>query len=65
MQKNEPPRPPRRTHCKHDHVLTAENLYQRKDGGRECLTCRRIRARANRFKGGPPLFLKWTLMGSV
>jgi len=33
----------RKTHCKHGHALTGDNLYQRASGKRECRTC--IRAR--------------------
>ena len=30
-----------RTHCKRGHPLTEENVYRRKDGGRQCLICMR------------------------
>lgn len=36
----------RRTHCKHGHELTEENVYVRPDGnGRHCIACKRIRHR--------------------
>jgi hypothetical protein len=31
----------RKTHCKHGHPLSGENLYLRPDGGRQCRECRR------------------------
>lgn len=40
-----------RTHCKHGHPLWGENISLRKDGTRDCLTCRRIR-HARRPKKG-------------
>jgi hypothetical protein len=34
----------RKTHCKHGHALTPENVYVRLDnGGRQCRTCNHIR----------------------
>ena len=34
-----------KTHCKRGHEFTKENTSPRKDGGRDCLVCARIRAR--------------------
>jgi len=34
-----------KTHCKHGHALTAENVYTDKRGFRSCKECQRIRAR--------------------
>lgn len=31
-----------KTSCKHGHPLSGANLYQRSDGARECLACKRI-----------------------
>lgn len=33
----------RKTHCQHGHEFTFENTYQRTNGNRECLTCKRVR----------------------
>jgi hypothetical protein len=35
----------RKTHCKRGHPLSGENLSIRKDGGRECLACRKVHQR--------------------
>jgi len=41
----------RKTHCKHGHELSPENIYWRPNGRRECATCKTIRNR-NRPKKG-------------
>jgi hypothetical protein len=38
------PRP--KTHCKHGHLLDAENTYLHPDGERRCITCRKARGKA-------------------
>ncbi len=35
-----------KTSCKHGHSLSGANLYQRSDGFRECLACKRISRKA-------------------
>ena len=43
----------RKTHCKHGHELSPENIYWRPNGRRECATCKTIRNRnRNRPKKG-------------
>jgi hypothetical protein len=39
------PRNAAKTHCKHGHPLSGENLYQFPDGRRECRTCSREQKR--------------------
>lgn len=40
-----PARNRRKTHCKYGHPFTPENTYVESSGGRDCLTCKRIRRR--------------------
>lgn len=49
---HEPRKPmPVKTHCKHGHAMTGDNVYIRPDGrGRDCMECRRNVYR-NRIKG--------------
>lgn len=40
-----------KTHCKHGHPFTEENIYRRKDGrGKQCRTCMRRDRRARKAK---------------
>lgn len=34
-----------KTHCKHGHEYAGSNLYIRPDGSRDCMACKKIRAR--------------------
>jgi hypothetical protein len=43
-----PARNARKRRCVRGHLFTPENTYVRKDGGRTCLTCKRVAARETR-----------------
>jgi hypothetical protein len=43
---------PQKTHCKHGHPLSGENLHVQSNGERECLACRRLRSEAKRRRQG-------------
>lgn len=40
----------RKTHCKHGHEFTPDNIYRKPNGGRGCKKCRRVTDRRSKLK---------------